>query len=58
MPVYQYSCPVCDTDEDRIVKIADRDAQHCGDCGYSLVRAIVFNGATWAPTSTGGGMKV
>lgn len=57
MPNYSYVCVNCDTDEDRIVKIEDRDEQRCDRCGYRLNRIFAFDGIVWAPSSTGGGHK-
>lgn len=57
MPMYTYICKECPLDEfERRVKIESRDAQFCGN-GHALERKLDFNGAVYAPTSTGGGMK-
>ena len=54
MPMYNYTCMVCDENTDRLVKIADRDGQSCDECGYKLFREIVFTGLVWSPTANGG----
>jgi hypothetical protein len=60
MPLYTYYCYECiptqEEEFERRVKIADRDEQYCGK-GHRLTRMLDFNGAVYAPTSTGGGMK-
>jgi putative FmdB family regulatory protein len=58
MPIYTYWCQCCDSDDERLTKIAERDEQKCNSCGNRLIRAIDRPGGVWAPTSTGGGMKV
>ncbi|AXG66201.1 hypothetical protein SEA_ANNADREAMY_82 [Streptomyces phage Annadreamy] len=58
MPIYTYWCQCCDNDQERLIPIAQRDEQKCDECGNRLIRAIDRPGAVWAPTSTGGGMKV
>jgi len=55
MPMYSYACPACDTGIERLVKIAARDEQFCGDCGYRLVRCVDRPGLVYAPTA--GGMR-
>ena len=30
MPIYHFTCPVCNWSGDRITKLADRDTQVCG----------------------------
>lgn len=57
MPNYDYSCLACDTDEERNVKIAERDNQNCQQCGNRLNRNYTFHGAVWAPTSSGATLK-
>ena len=54
MPNYAYVCLNCDTDEERIVKIDDRDNQRCLECGNRLNRDWKFEGSVWSPTSNGG----
>lgn len=56
MPIYTYNCKECGTFT-KIVKIDDRDSVTC-DAGHSVKRAIDRPGGVYAPTSTGGGMKV
>lgn len=58
MPIYTYWCQCCDNDQEKISKIVDRDSQRCDSCGNRLIRAIDRPGAVWAPTSTGGGLRV
>lgn len=58
MPIYTYWCQCCDNDQEKIVNIDTRDNQKCNECGNRLVRAIDRPGGVWAPTSTGGGLKV
>jgi putative FmdB family regulatory protein len=53
MPTYEYTCIECDSTEDRVVAIDDRDKQRCEKCGYRLYRVLSFNGVVWAPTSGG-----
>lgn len=57
MPVYTYTCVSCDSDEERILRIDDRDNQFCKRCANRLNRSYVFEGAVYAPTSTNGTMK-
>lgn len=40
MPCYEYRCTQCGLEEDRIVRIADRDTQTC-DCGQNLCRVEI-----------------
>ena len=54
MPNYSYTCLACDKDEDRIVKIDDRDNQTCSACGNRLNRTYKFEGHVWSPTANGG----
>jgi putative FmdB family regulatory protein len=57
MPLYTFTCMQCDKDEERIVKIAERDCQRCERCGNRLIRPIDFQGGVYAPTS-GKGLAV
>lgn len=54
MPNYSYTCLACDKDENRIVKIDDRDKQSCSTCGNKLNRTYKFEGSVWSPTKNGG----
>jgi len=58
MPIYTYWCQGCDDDQEKLTSIVERDNQKCEQCGNRLVRAIDVPGAVWAPTSTGGGLRV
>lgn len=58
MPLYEYACEECNTSEDRLVAIVNRDNQACSICSNDLKRKLVFEGAVYAPTSTSGGLKV
>lgn len=58
MPTYTYVCNGCKVNLERLVKIDDRDEQHCDDCDKKLDRGIDSPGAVWAPTSSSGGLKV
>lgn len=55
MPTYDFSCIVCDTDNEKNVTIEERDNQFCGKCGNRLNRNLTFKGSVYAPTA--GGMK-
>ena len=37
MPTYEYLCPKCDKEIERIVKIAESNKQKCDDCKTKLV---------------------
>lgn len=54
MPMYTYTCPVCDEQYSKIVKIEERNDQFCEDCGYRLIRNIDRPGMVWSPTRNGG----
>ena len=58
MPIYTFNCVECEKQSDRIVKIAERDDQHCEECDAKLVRGIDSPGAVWAPSSSSGGLRV
>lgn len=59
MPIYTYRCEPCDQDTEQIRKIADRDRiMVCKNCRQPVNRKIDSPGSVWAPTATGGGMKV
>lgn len=59
MPIYTYHCDTCDEDLEQIRKIDDRDRLTiCRRCRRPTERKIDAPGSVWAPTATGGGMKV
>lgn len=45
MPLYDYTCPACQTAATKLVAIAKRDEQTC-DCGASLVRSEIAGAVT------------
>jgi hypothetical protein len=56
MPLFDFTCVLCDKSEERNVTISERDRLFC-ECGNRLIRNLTFKGAVYAPTATGGGMK-
>lgn len=56
MPIYTYKCEVCG-EFTKLVKIDERDSVVCQK-GHSTHRKIDRPGGVYAPTSTGGGLKV
>lgn len=58
MPMYTVYCKECDIKTVRICKIAERDEQMCEKCFNIMERRMDRPGAVYAPTSTGGGLKV
>lgn len=59
MPIYTYACSVCDAEIEQMRPVDNRDElREHDDCGGPLLRGIDTPGAVWAPTSTGGSMKV
>lgn len=58
MPIYTYSCDICEINTAKMCKIEDRDVQACDYCEGKLKRGIDRPGGVYAPTSTGGGLKV
>lgn len=58
MPMYTVACRECDIRTVRICKIDERDLQTCDNCDALMVRGVDRVGAVYAPTSTGGGLKV
>lgn len=59
MPTYVYHCDRCEGDLEQNRKIQDRDRLTlCERCKIPMDRKIaVFEGAVYAPTSTGGGLR-
>ena len=58
MPMYTVTCENCDIKTVRICKIAERDLQVCDECDSLMKRGMDRPGAVYAPTATGGGLKV
>lgn len=54
MPMYTYTCLVCESEYSKIVKIDKRDDQICEECGHRLTRNIDRPGMVWSPTRNGG----
>ena len=57
MPIYTYKCIECETTFEKLAKIDDRDEQKCPQ-GHKLTRTIDRPGGVYAPTSTGGTLRV
>lgn len=58
MPIYSYTCDSCESKTVKMCKISERDSQICDDCLNVLKRGVDRPGGVYAPTSTGGGLKV
>lgn len=58
MPTYSYTCDVCNIKTVKLCKMDERDNQICDTCQTLLTRGIDRPGAIYAPTATGGGLKV
>jgi putative FmdB family regulatory protein len=58
MPIYEYTCPDCRTQEELLVPFEERNQQVCSECSRIMVRIISKPGnASWScscPTSSGG----
>jgi len=62
MPMYEYKCPKCGHEFDRIVRHADREApQKCPECEHgaatrqmSKSTSFVLKGGGWAKDGYGG----
>ncbi len=58
MPTYQYACPDCGTDFERVQKFADDPIKKCPKCGkrhvYRVVSkvAVSFKGSGWYITDS------
>lgn len=54
MPTYVYKCGACETTEEQIRKIADRDVLRlCRRCRRPMDRDVAaFEGAVYSPTSS------
>ena len=57
MPIYTYKCIKCENRFEKIVPIAERDNQKC-EKGHDAVRGLDRPGGLYAPTATGGTLKV
>ena len=40
MPTYDYRCPDCEAEDERFVKVSERNDQECGECGATLRQII------------------
>jgi putative FmdB family regulatory protein len=56
MPIYSYTCPECGPFT-KLVKMDDRDNVKC-DKGHDAKRGIDRPGGVYAPTATGGRLRV
>jgi putative FmdB family regulatory protein len=54
MPIYDYSCMICDDNKEIMTTIEKRDRQNCPKCGMPLERKLTFKGSVWSPTRNGG----
>jgi putative FmdB family regulatory protein len=53
MPIYEYKCTNCDTEEERLVEYANRDKQVCLICTCLLNRLVSLPGPAQWLTDTG-----
>lgn len=56
--MYTVGCNECGIKTVRICKIDERDEQVCEVCNGIMERRVDRPGGVYAPTSTGGGLKV
>jgi len=54
MPIYTYTCLVCDKDVEKMIPMIQRDQQMCPECGHRLIRGIDRPGLVWSPTRNSG----
>jgi putative FmdB family regulatory protein len=53
MPLYEYHCPQCNEESERVLSIKDESYQTCNTCGTDLTKLISpctfrLKGAGWA----------
>lgn len=50
MPIYEYVCPLCGREAERMVSYSKADAQECDRCKEPLKRKMSVPGYVWSPS--------